>query len=139
MYLNTKYPKIINIRGEDFVNTRDIWYYFNYEISQFETIINKLSKEEKEKCLIVIGSTTKLISLHNAVVLLRRVISKNRKYVVKELGEELLNHWSNSIDLNYVKGLIPEFIATMGLSELHNITDASKEFRSTLFDIADEI
>lgn len=120
MYLNIKYPKIINIRGGHFVNTHDIWRYFNYEISQFETIINKLSKNEKENCLIVINSTTKLISLHNAIILLRRVITKNRKYAVKELGEELLNNWKSSIDLDYVKGLIPELMATIGLSELHN-------------------
>mgnify|MGYP001791362560 CR=1 FL=1 len=123
MYLNTKYPKTINIRCEDFINTHDIWHYFNYEISQFETIINKLSKEEKERCLIVISSNAKLISLHNAVILLRRVISKNRKNAVKELGAELLNHWSNSIDLDYVKGIIPECAATLELGELHNITD----------------
>lgn len=115
LQINQEYPKLINIYRKKFVELKAIKDFLQYSSSGITVIIRNFSKEEINSCIIT-KSNSKIISLHNAVVLLKRIIKTSAKYKTKQLAGKLLVHWRTVIDVDSVNFLIPKTNAKLNTS-----------------------
>lgn len=126
-YIQTKsFPKTVNISRKKYVEIKAIKDFLEYSSSNINILTRNLTKEERNSCILT-KSNVKLISLHNAVVLLKRVIKISAKYKTKQLAGRLLVHWRTIIDIDSVNILKPEMSKRLNRSSPVSAENKKKE------------
>lgn len=125
-YIQTKsFPRTVNISRKKYVEIKAIKDFLEYS-SSINVLTRNLTKEERNSCILT-KSNVKLISLHNAVVLLKRVIKISAKYKTKQLAGRLLVHWRTIIDIDSVNILKPEMSKRLNRSSPVSAENKKKE------------
>lgn len=126
VHIQTKnFPKIVNISRKKYFEIKAIKDFLEYS-SSINVLTCNFTKKERDSCILT-KSNVKLISLHNAVVLLKRVIKISAKYKTKQLAGRLLVHWRTIIDIDSVNILMPEMSKRLNRSSLVSAENKKKE------------
>ncbi len=123
-----KYPTISTINDKQYLKLKDIRNYLQYSSQNLKVLTCNLSEWENKYCTIT-SQNTKLISLHNAIVLMKRVVKKNSRINVIQLAKRLLNYWNSIIDIDSIDMMINEDLYKDDYSnissDINNTNDSS--------------
>lgn len=96
-----KYPTISTINHKQYLKLKDIRSYLQYSSQNLRVLTCHLSDWENKYCTTTCQAT-KLISLHNAIILIKRVIKKSSKINRKNLAKTLLAYWNSIICIDSI-------------------------------------